>query len=79
MCKILKHFSDISRNNTGFFNWFKVVSSKLVKLFSKSYIINRLPNLFMKIFFPIVSQILHFFWLNTQASHILGENFKAIK
>ena len=78
MYKILKHFSDISRNNTSFFNWFKVVSSKLVKLFSKPYKIKRLPNLCMKIFFPIVSQILYFIWLNSQASHIL-ENFKAIK
>ena len=56
---ILKHFYDIYSNNTGFFNWFKAVSSKLKKLFIKSYIINRFPNSFlMKIFFPKVSQIL---------------------
>ena len=74
MCEILKHFSDISVNNIVFFNWFKVVSSKLIKLFIKFYIINRLPNKFlMWIFSPKISQILYFFWLNTQASHILGE------
>ena len=47
MCEILKLFSDISVNNIVFFNWFKVVSSKLIKLFIKFYIINRLPNKFL--------------------------------